>query len=634
MATVGNAFAIGLIILIAIVFSRNKIFLTEASKYYAICLTLTALTAFLNTMSIISMHSNTFRAWHVILFTTLDYAFSILTTSILALYLVTKISEHSFNAKYMHTANVFLLINFFVYAVTLILNLPFEFYFGINENGRFSDGPLFFVPYLFIIPQILFLFVCCLKNKKGLSKAVKLALLESLTVTIICLVIKLIYKEIIIFLLVVSFIELVFFLAFQRQKMGINGITKLYDSRTFLTEIKKLIKRNAKFKAYIIKLNNIGVIKQNYGHKIGDELLYQFAFSLERLFIGGLSFHLHGLTFAVIVPDDSEDSERSTEKLTDFMENGIIYLEKKLPLDYNIAEYSRHEDESNAEIFYEKLEYAAETAKEYNQKHLCYTLDLEVNRLRQKYLINRLQKISAEEGFETWFQPIYNTETRSFTSMEVLLRLKEKNGSFISPAEFIPLAEKTGQIVPITWFVIEETCKVLAENKVLDGITASINLPMIHLTDKEFEPKLTELVSKYGIQPERISFEFTERVIIDDLELAEKNMRYLESSGYSFYLDDFGIGYSNFNCVLKLPLKTVKLDISLSNASEKTDKNNLVYILTDLFHDMGLKVIAEGAETLEQVEQMTSYGVDGIQGYYFAKPMPLSKLKSFLESKK
>jgi EAL domain-containing protein (putative c-di-GMP-specific phosphodiesterase class I) len=216
----------------------------------------------------------------------------------------------------------------------------------------------------------------------------------------------------------------------------------------------------------------------------------------------------------------------------------------------------------------------------------------------------------------------------------VLLRLKEKDGTFVSPAEFIPIAEKTGQINAISWFVIEQTCYALAENRELDGVRASINLPMLHLVDPLFESRLNKIVDKYNIPHDRISFEFTERVILEDLDIAEKNMSRLANSGYTFYLDDFGVGYSNFNCVLRLPLKTVKLDMTLTSTTETLTKNgSLVRILTDLFHGMGLQVVAEGAENSEQVKLLRKFGVDGIQGYYFAKPMPLTNLCEFLIQK-
>lgn len=112
-------------------------------------------------------------------------------------------------------------------------------------------------------------------------------------------------------------------------------------------------------------------------------------------------------------------------------------------------------------------------------------------------------------------------------------------------------------------------------------------------------------------------------------------MRRLSRSGYTFYLDDFGTGYSNFECVLKLPLKTIKLDMSLTSTVEALKSNyGLVKVLTALFHKMGLNVVAEGAETEEQIEILKSYNVDGIQGYYYTKPLPLDSVAEFLEKSK
>ena len=278
------------------------------------------------------------------------------------------------------------------------------------------------------------------------------------------------------------------------------------------------------------------------------------------------------------------------------------------------------------------MEYACEIARKEKRKYIFCTPQLDESRTRMSYLINRMQAITVEAGFELWFQPIYRVATKSFTNMEVLLRLKEKDGSYISPGEFIPIAENTGQIIPITEFVIKETCRILSDCNELSSMKVSINLPMIQLTDPSFEKKLDEIVDRYGISHDRINFEFTERVILDDLDVAEKNMRRLARSGYSFYLDDFGIGYSNFNCVLRLPLRTIKLDMSLMSTTKRLSENfGIVNVLTDLFHNMGLTVVAEGAETSEQVQLLKQYGVDGIQGYYFARPMPLEKLIKFLE---
>lgn len=631
MITIGNYFAVGIILIISMIFFRNKYFLTRASKYFAICLILSFAGTIINTLKAEGIRSAIFPIWLTQTFITLDFILMSVTTAILTFYLISKVTEHILSDKILSLAKYTLFFTVIVFSVASLANIPLGYIFSFDESGVHANGPAHFLPYLIIIPEAILVGYYCVKYRRRLRRNIKFALIETLTIVLFALVAKYVYGEGLVIVLTVTLIELIFFLDFQHQRTGLNSITKLHDGRSFYTEINRRIKQNSPFKVFLISVRNIGIIKQNYGHRIGDEVLYNFAFTLEKFFEDGATFHMHGTNFCVVVKNE-DNSEETITKLRDHLDIGISYIKSSLSLDYIIAEHSWQEDEANADTFYEKLEHALTIAKETKQKHIVYTLDLEIARLRKKYLINRMEKISADEGFEIWFQPIYSTAKEAFSSMEVLLRLKEKNGTFISPAEFIPVAEKTGQIVPITWFVIEETCKALAKTPALDGMRASINLPMLHLVNPMFEQMLNSIVDGYGLSHDRISFEFTERVILDDLDIAEKNMRKLAESGYTFYLDDFGVGYSNFNCVLRLPLRTIKLDMSLTATTEKLKKNNnLVCILADLFHDMGLNVVAEGAETAEQVELLKKYGVDGIQGYYFAKPMPLEKLKTFLK---
>lgn len=633
MDTIGNSLAFGILILISLVFFRTKYYLTKASEYYRTCIWLAFATAALSTARLETARPCTVPEWLVVTITTVEFFLVFILTSVMALYLTSKITEHIFAEHKLKLAKIFLIVNALLFSAAVIANIPCGFIFDITAEGAFVDGDFSFLPYIIIIPQFALVGAYCAKYKKTLNKKVLFALIESLLAIAFCLFIKFMYN-ISVLALAFSLIQLIYLLDFQRQKMGVNGVTKLNDGRSFFSELNRRIKSNSKFKVYLIWLENCSTIKQNYGQKIGDEVLYRFAFSLERLFISSAAFHMYGTNFTLVV-DDSIKDVNYTEKLMEFLTTDIQVFDKRIKLDYTISEHSWSKEESNPEAFYEKLEYAAEIAKEKHHKFTTYTLEHEIARLRKKYLINRMQTISESEGFEIWFQPIFSNKDNRFSSLEVLLRMKEKNGTFISPAEFIPIAEKTGQINEITWFVIEQTCYALSENRALDGLRASINLPMTHLIDPYFEDKLNTIVDKYRIPHERIGFEFTERVILDNLDVAEKNMRRLTSSGYSFYLDDFGVGYSNFNCVLRLPLKTVKLDMTLTSTTETLSENkNLVCLLTDLFHDMGLNVVAEGAETAEQVELLKNYGVDGIQGYYFAKPMPIAKLKDFLKKNK
>lgn len=630
MSTLGNYLAIGILIIVTFVFLRNRYFITKATRWFGVCLVFTYATAFTNTLRsyvIIDPPASTALAKFIITF---DILFSLLTTSVLALYLISKITEHALKEMSdFRRGKIVIGSLYVVFAALIILNLKHGYIFSVTD-GVYSIGGYWLLPYIFIIPQALMVIVCCIVHKRSISPNVRNSLLLCIPILVFCVLSKIFYPEGSIFVIALVLVELLFFLNFQNRKINTNTLTNLNDGRSFYADVAKRIKAGRKFKAYLIKLNNIGSIKENHGYKVGDELLYHFGVLLRKIY-PATPFHMYGTTFALIFPyTDEETGEEQTRELLELLDEKITYKGTEYKLEYSVSERS-WSDEANADSFYEKLEYAVVTARAERKKHLPSTLDIEIGRLRKKHLINRMERISEEEGYEIWFQPIYSTKKKAYSSCEILIRLREKNGTYISPAEFIPLAEKTGQIVPLTWFVIDSTCKAMAQSPELNGLRASINLPMLQLVAPDFEEQLNRIVDGYGIRHERISFEFTERVILDDLDVAEKNMQSLCKSGYSFYLDDFGTGYSNFNIIFKLPLKTVKLDMSLTAAKENSDKSDLVKILTDFFHGMGLGVVAEGAETEEQVEHLKEIGIDGIQGYYYAKPMPLGKLKCFLK---
>ena len=628
MATIGNSLAFGLLILISFVFFRTKYYLTKASEYYRICLILALVTAAFNTLRLETVRLTSTPAWLSISLTTLEFVLVIVLTSMMAVYFAAKVVDHILTKDKLVFATVYLGINAAVFLAALIGNITGGYIFSVSADGSFVDGPLSFLPYLIVIPQFILVGIYCIRYRKVVNKKVLLALIESILAIAFLLIIKFLY-DISVLGMTIAFIQLIFLLDFQRQKMGVNSVTKISDNRSFFSELEKRRKANRGFTAYLIWIENIRKIKQTYGHNIGDEVLYHFAHSLEQRFLDAAAFHMYGTNFTLVIDEDCVSADY-TDDIISFLDEGVRVDKRVYKLKYIIAQHTWSDAEISIDTFYEKLEHAAMVAKDRGEQLITYDDQIEAARLRQDYLIRRMNTVSSAEGFETWFQPVFSNNKNKFTSMEVLLRLKEKDGSFISPAEFIPLAEKTGQITAITWFVIDQTCSVLAKHRELDDLRVSINLPMLQLADPLFDDKLNKIVDSYKIPHERISFEFTERVILEDLDVAEKNMRRLAESGYTFYLDDFGVGYSNFNCVLRLPLRAVKLDRSLTLAD---GNHKLVSILTDLFHDMELKVVAEGVESEDQVKMLRSHNVDAIQGYYYARPMPLSSLIPFIASR-
>ena len=513
----------------------------------------------------------------------------------------------------------FFITEFVVYITLLITNIFTGWIFQVTDNGKYIPGTLKFISYAFVAIQIIVVVLCAIINSKSVSKSARLASWQSLMTAIVCICLRIIFPDGFFLPLAMALLLMVFFLNFQSHRIGVNTLTSLNDKRRFFAEIESRLKLGNKFKVYLVRIENLDVINSVYGHKVGDEVLYLFAFSLEKLFNEGVAFHIHSTSFGIVLPL-KDDGDEYTSKLLNLIENDVKYSSFSIKLQCNMISRTISEPlDIDITTFYEQLTHTLRKVETMDQTYHEYTIDHGVDMHREKHIINRLQNIDTAHGYEVWFQPIYSVKDKAFTSMEALVRLREPDGSFISPGEFIPVAERTGLVTQVTWFVIGEVCKTILNNRWLDNMRVSINLSMNNISDDSFVDAIIEKARSCSVDKSRISFEFTERVIHDKLNSAAKNMNRLIQEGFTFYLDDFGIGYSNFNCVLQLPINTVKLDMSLTTREEfvKTE-NGLVAILTNLFHDMDLNVIAEGAETPDQVEMLIQNGVDRIQGYHFA----------------
>ena len=155
-------------------------------------------------------------------------------------------------------------------------------------------------------------------------------------------------------------------------------------------------------------------------------------------------------------------------------------------------------------------------------------------------------------------------------------------------------------------------------------------MPQSQLIEKGFIPRFTGIVDQAGIDHKRICIEFTERAILENFQQTQSIMEELSQNGFRFFLDDFGVSYSNFNCLLQLPFRMIKLDPCLVHLGKDGKQDyTTMHTLTALFHEMDLTVIAEGAETDEDVQNLAKQGVDRIQGFALARPMPADKLIEF-----
>ena len=245
-----------------------------------------------------------------------------------------------------------------------------------------------------------------------------------------------------------------------------------------------------------------------------------------------------------------------------------------------------------------------------------------------------------DKAFEVYYQPILCVKEGRFISAEALVRLKRPEGeNFISPEDFIPVAEKCGLIQEIDDLVFEKVCSFIArENLSSYGIRkVEVNLSGNEVVDKKTYARLMGKMEKYHIPPKFINFEITETAYINNDEAFKDNVQKLKEIGSTFSMDDFGSGYSNLLELLKMDYVMVKMDkefIWNCLDSQKPENARMLEYSIGFLKDYGLHVLAEGVETIDQAKTLIEKGVEYLQGFYYSKPLPEEKYLEFLKAQK
>lgn len=259
---------------------------------------------------------------------------------------------------------------------------------------------------------------------------------------------------------------------------------------------------------------------------------------------------------------------------------------------------------------------------------------------RQDLILKLLQNAIKSDGIEMYYQPIYCIAEKKFTNCEALVRLKDSTTlGFVSPEEFIPVAERNFLIMPLSNCIFEKVFEFVSrKNLSKKGLKhVEVNLSAIESVDLGFPNLMKDLLEKHGLEPSIINLEITESIAVSSGRKLKRNMDDLINYGCTFSMDDFGTGYSNLSQITRADFSIIKIDKSLLwPIFEKKNPNRenskiLLENMVSMILQMGLKIVVEGVETKEQFDYLESLGVTYIQGYYFSKPIESEEYLRFLE---
>ena len=261
-------------------------------------------------------------------------------------------------------------------------------------------------------------------------------------------------------------------------------------------------------------------------------------------------------------------------------------------------------------------------------------------------LESNLRFALAHDELKLYYQPIISLETGILNGFEALIRWEHPKQGFISPADFIPIAEDTGLIIPIGNWILRKACQQLrvwqqkfASIPQVASLKMSVNLASQQIQEPEFIEKLDQILEKTGLDGNYLRLELTERVLVDSEQNTQNTLAEIKRRNIKLSIDDFGTGYSSLSYLRRLPIDNLKIDRSFID-NMNFDRINcdiesfeIVKTIITLAHTLGMDAIAEGVETIEQVNQLKTLGCEYAQGYLFSEPLPAEMIESILQQR-
>ncbi len=392
------------------------------------------------------------------------------------------------------------------------------------------------------------------------------------------------------------------------------------------------------FTVFGIYIERLNVITGGQSLEAVSELLGQITAYLRQMSQDGNIFFTDDGNFLLIFPNidpDDQMVEKVAEQIRKRFKESWIMNDQEIKL-FQHPYVIGFPDEIDSLDKFNEVRGVINKAILHHNRDVLRVSDLNLKHVEHDKKIDSIVKRALEDGLlEVYYQPIYNPEAGKFISCEALLRLRDPHLGFISPAVFMPVAERNGKVIEIDGFVLDSVCKMLAEtDAVAHGIEyVEVNLSVVDCIQANLAENVCKTMNKYGIKPSQINFEITETFEEGITSAMDDNIRTLMSKGINFSMDDFGTGYSNIARIGTLPVNLFKLDKSIVQSAFESETSYMVMInIVKIIKSLGKKIVAEGVETDEQARQIIRVGCDNIQGFFYARPMPKNQFLEFLRN--
>ena len=416
----------------------------------------------------------------------------------------------------------------------------------------------------------------------------------------------------------------------------IDPITGLGNYNAYLARTKEKLEINSKKTIIILDIDKFKSFNKKYGHMKGNALLKRVGEEIKHSIrktdiVCRLANDVFGICLSGEV-DVENIARRLNNKISRIKIEDIWYN-----LRISMGVYICGKEEKDVQSVIDKAIMAHDSIKgKYHVPYGVFTEEFEQKLIRESEIENMMEYAIKNKEFEVYYQPQINAKTEKMERAEALVRWK-KDGNMISPSEFIPIFEKNYFIIKLEEFVYEKVCENIQEMKAefKEIPKISVNISKESLLEKDFIEKYMKITEQYGISPNEIEIEITERTTVDSNIDMKEILEKIKEKGFSIAIDDFGTGYSSLNMLEILPIDMIKIDKSFIDRID--EKNHTINLLESIFlitKKLNLKTVAEGVEKSEQVSYLKKVNCDFMQGYFYAKPLDFNTFKNYTRKNK
>lgn len=416
----------------------------------------------------------------------------------------------------------------------------------------------------------------------------------------------------------------------------IDSLTGLFNRHKMSLYFDRLVGRD-NIGVLLLDLDNFKIINDTPGHQVGDLVIKEIGNRLKNLSSSTATpFRIAGDEFLFIAENMNEQNLIIlVEQVLESIKQPYLIGESELFLTGSIGVSMGSVESSNPSLLLQNADTAMDHTKQIGKnRYSLFNEKMGVEEIRRMNLVKYIHRAMENDELFIVYQPKWNVKTDTLHGFEALLRWKHPDLGLVSPMEFIPIAEETGAIIPMTRWILKSACfqaKTWQEKYVDQPV--SVNLSTKLFQTESLPDLVKETMEETKLDASLLELEITESMVLHDIEEVRSQLDKIRALGVKVSLDDFGVGYSSIGVLDQIPLDILKLDRLFANDLGKDSKCAIIHAIILMAESLNLDIVAEGIETKEQMELLSDLGCYIMQGYYYSKPMQVHEIEVWLQGK-